>query len=77
MSGHRTNLRFIRILSCCGLLLCLICAVGAWVFIGFNRFYFPEASTLLGYFELALWCVLSVYLGVVVWNGRVAPWKPK
>jgi hypothetical protein len=76
MSGHRRSPRFIRILAVAGLILCLVCAVGTWVFIGFNRFYFPGASALLGYFELALWCVLSDYLGAVGLSGRVTPWKP-
>jgi hypothetical protein len=76
MSDHRRNPRLIRILALAGLILCLVCAAGIWAFIDFNQFYFPDASALLGYFELALWCVLSVYLGAVALRGSVAPWKP-
>ena len=76
MSDHRRKPRSIRILAVVGLILCLVYAVGTWVFIDFNRFYFPGASALLWYFELALWCVLSVYLGAVALSGSVASWKP-
>ena len=75
MSGREQNPRSIRILAAIGLALCLVCLIGTWAFMRFNEFYFPHMSQPLGYFELALWCVLCVYLGAVVLRGTLTPWR--
>jgi formate hydrogenlyase subunit 3/multisubunit Na+/H+ antiporter MnhD subunit len=65
----------VRILAAIGALLSGISAAGTWMMIGFQRHYFPAQAIVPRYVEVAVWSMIAVYLAVVAYVARLAPWR--